>query len=223
MAVGRARTKPKGTGGRQRGFSLIEMLVVVALLIVLGSICFISMIPVLKQQRVNTAYNTVLAAMRLARENAISQGTSYSVTFSSSVTPHTITVAPTVAGGFQGQQSSVTYKLPTDIIFAAISGLPTAAAAVPDGFGGGTTAIDFGYTGSNTTGGLSYVYFCPDGSAQNDTTGKCTGNWDGGVVYLARSGEILSSRAVTLWGGTGRIHGWRLYPKSGGGYQWIRQ
>jgi prepilin-type N-terminal cleavage/methylation domain-containing protein len=208
---------------RERGFSLLEMLTVVALLIVMASITFISMVPVLKQQRLNNAYNTTLAAMRQARDNSIAQNTSYSVTFSSSATPNTITVAPALSTGFTGQQTAVTYTLPNDITFLAQSGLPTSATTVPDGFGAGTVAIDFGYTGSNTTGGLNYVYFCPDGSAQNDTTGNCAGNWDGGVLYLARSGDLLSSRAITLWGGTGRIHGWRLYPKSGGGYQWVRQ
>jgi prepilin-type N-terminal cleavage/methylation domain-containing protein len=210
-------------GERERGFSLIEMLSVVALLIVMASITFISMMPVLKQQRLNNAYNTTLAAMRQARDNSIAQNTSYSVTFSSSATPNTITVAPALSTGFAGQQTAITYKLPTDVTFLAQSGLPSAATAVPDGFGAGTVAIDFGYTGSNTSGGLNYLYFCPDGSAQSDTSGGCLGNWDGGVVYLARSGDLLSTRAITLWGGTGRLHGWRLYPKSGGGYQWIRQ
>jgi hypothetical protein len=161
--------------------------------------------------------------LRQARDNSIAQGTSYSVTFSSASTPNTITIAPTLSAGFQGQESSVTYQLPSDVKFLAQSGFPTTASTVPDGFGAGATAIDFGYTGSNTSGGLNYVYFCPDGSAQNDTTGKCAGNWDGGVVYLGRAGDLYSSRAITLWGGTGRIHGWRLYPKSGGGSQWLRQ
>ena len=33
----------------------------------------------------------------------------------------------------------------------------------------------------------------------------------------------MSSRAITLWGATGRIHGWRFYNATGGGYQWVRQ
>ena len=208
---------------RASGFSLLEMMIVISILIVMASITFISMVPVLKQQRVTNAYNTALTALRQARDTAIAQGTSYSVTFSSSATPNTITIAPALSVGFQGQQSAVTYQLPTDVTFITQSGFPTTTATVPDGFGGGTTAIDFGYTGSNTSGGLNYIYFCPDGSAQSDTTGKCAGNWDGGVIYLGRSGDLLSSRAITLWGGTGRIHGWRLYAKSGGGYQWLRQ
>jgi Tfp pilus assembly protein FimT len=206
-------------GHRASGFSLIEMVSVLGIIIVLASISFISLMPVLKQQRVINAYNTTLSAMRLARDNAVSQRTSYSVTFSTSATPNTITVSPTLTGGFQGSQSAVTYQLPTDVRFLALSGLPTAA---PDGYGTGLAAVDFGYT-AHATGGAVTIYFCPDGSAQDDSTGNCAGNWDGGVVYIARSGELMSSRAVTLWGGTGRIRGWRIYSNGAGGYQWLRQ
>ncbi len=208
---------------RESGFSLLEMLSVVAIIIVLASITFISLVPVLKQQRVTNAYNTTLSAMRQARDNAVSQRTSYSVTFSNSVTPNTITVAPTLTT-FQGAQNSVTYKLPTDVAFYAASAL--ASTPTPDGYGSGSNAIDFGYTANGSgSGGQATIYFCPDGSAQDSEggAGNCAGSWDGGVIYIARSGDVLSSRAVSLWGGTGRIHGWRLYGNGSGGYQWIRQ
>ncbi|MGA7295756.1 MAG: prepilin-type N-terminal cleavage/methylation domain-containing protein [Terriglobales bacterium] len=208
---------------RESGFSLIEMLTVVALIIVMASITFMSLIPVLKQQRVTNAYNTTLAALRQGRDNAVSQRTSYSVTFTSTASTNTITVAPTLVSGFTGEQNSVTYNLPTDVAFLAQSALTSVPA--PDGYGSGARAIDFGYTANGATGGQTTVYFCPDGSAQDAEggAGNCAGSWDGGVVYIARNGEILSSRAVTLWGGTGRVRGWRLYPKTGGGYQWVRQ
>lgn len=211
---------------RESGFSLIEMLIVVAIGIIATAITFVSMVPVMQQQRVNNAYNTTLAAMRQARDNAVSQRTSYAVTFATSATSNTITVAPALPSsvtGFQGDQSSVVYKLPTDVSFLAQSAL--ASAAAPDGFGNGTAAIDFGYTANGGSGGQTVVYFCPDGSSQDATggVGLCSGIWNGGVVYIARQGDVLSSRAVTLWGGTGRIHGWRLYAASGGGYQWLRQ
>jgi len=196
---------------------------VIALILIMGTITFVSLIPALKQQRVTNAYNTTVAALRLGRDNAVSQRTSYSVTFASSGTSGTIVVAPTLSGGFGGQQSSATYNLPMDVGFVAQSAL--ASTPPPDGYGAGTVAIDFGYTANGGTGGQSVIYFCPDGSAQDAENGggNCSGSWDGGVVYIARSGEVTSSRAITLWGGTGRIHGWRLYPKSGGGYQWLRQ
>jgi len=210
-------------GHRASGFSLIEMLTVVALVIVLASISFVSTVPLMKQQRVVNAYNTTLSAMRLARDNAVSQRTSYSVTFSTSVQPNTITVSPTLAGGFQGAQNTVVYQLPTDVSFDAESAL--ASTPAPDGYGTGLLAIDFGYTANGTLGGQKTIYFCPDGSSQDAEggAGACAGSWDGGVVYIARVGDLMSSRAVTLWGGTGRIRGWRIYSNGAGGYQWVRQ
>jgi len=214
--------------GQEYGYSLLEMITVIALILMVGRFTFVSLIPLLKQQRVTNAYNTTMAAMRQARDNAISQRTSYSVTFSNSTTGQgQIVVAPTLSGGFQGQQVSTTYLLPTDIGFNALTGIPTSNSAVPDGFGVGAVAMDFGYTYNGASGGgQSTIYFCPDGSSQNTSgTGSCLGPnyWSGGIVYLARLGEITSSRALTLWGGTGRIHGWRLYPQNGGGYIWLRQ
>jgi prepilin-type N-terminal cleavage/methylation domain-containing protein len=210
---------------RAQGFSLLEMMIVLAIMMVIASIGFVSLQPSLKAQRVSNAYNTTLSALRQARENAISQRTSYIVTFTSIVAPptNTIRVEPTVA--FTGAQAAVTYSLPTDVAFTVVTGIPTSATATPDGFGVGATAIDFGYTASGTgAGGQSVLYFCPDGSAQNAVggAGNCAGNWNGGVVYIARPGELLSSRAITVWGGTGRVRGWRLYD-NGGTKQWSRQ
>ncbi len=209
--------------GRHRasGFSLLEVMVVLAISIVVSVVSVVSMVPVMAQYRLSNAYNTTLAAMRQARDNAVSQRTSYSVTFTSTVTPlvNSITVAPTLTGGFQGSQSTLTYTLPTDVSFLAQSGLPSPG---PDGFGTGASAIDFGWTSSGTgSGGTTVVYFCPDGSSQ--ASSNCTASWSGGVVYVARAGDLLSSRAITLWGGTGRVRGWRLYSNGSGGYQWLRQ
>ena len=218
------------------GFSLIEMTITLAVFITICAITTVSLMPLLKQQHLVNAYNTTIGAMRQARDNAIAQQTVYSVTFSNSVTPNTITVTPVLPSGgvaFTGEQSTVTYTLPTDTTFLAQTGLPasnTAAPTSPDKYyNSGLYAIDMGYAAdgytTGVTSGAQTVYFCPDGSAQNaqDGTGKCSGSWDGGVVYLAQAGSLLSSRAVTLWGGTGRVHGWRLYSNGGSSYQWLRQ
>jgi prepilin-type N-terminal cleavage/methylation domain-containing protein len=203
---------------RASGFSLLEMMIVVAILLIMASISIVTLVPAMNQQRLTNAYNTTLSAMRQARDNAVAQRTSYSVTFSATATPNTIVVAPTLLG-FAGDQNTVTYQLPTDVTFIVQTGFPAQA---PDNFGTGAAAIDFGYTANGGTGGAKTIYFCPDGSSQNDATGRCAGSWDGGVVYIGRSGQVAGSRALTLWGGTGRIHGWRLYPQ-GAGYQWLRQ
>lgn len=219
------RSNAQSRQHRAFGFSLLEMMIVLAITIVMASIGFVSLQPLLRAQRVTNAYNTALSALRLARDNAVAQRTSYKVTFTSIAIPptNTIRVEPTLA--FTGAQATVTYTLPTDVAFTVVAGIPTSAAATPDRFGVGATAIDFGYTASGTgAGGQSVLYFCPDGSAQDAVggAGNCAGNWNGGVVYIARPGELLSSRAITVWGGTGRVRGWRLY-NIGGVKQWSRQ
>jgi type II secretory pathway pseudopilin PulG len=191
----------------------------------MAAISFISLQPVLKAQRVTNAYDTTLSALRMARENAVAQRTSYHLQFVSTATSNTIVVSPTLAA-FQGSQNTVTYSLPFDIAFSAENGIPTSPSATPDGFGAGLLNIDFGYTPQGTgTGGGTDLYFCPDGTVQDATGGggACSGNWNSGVVYIARPGELMSSRAITVWGGTGRIRGWRLYSNGSGGTSWVRQ
>jgi Tfp pilus assembly protein FimT len=212
---------------RTSGFSLLEMVMVLALIIIMATISFISLQPLMKQQSVNNAYNTVLSAMRQARDNSIAQRTSYQVVLDSTTTPHRITVQPTFANA-QGTQGPVTYTLPTDVKLSAEAGIPTSTTKTPDGFGTGAKAIDFGYTGQAASlGGKNFIYFCPDGSAQDGAgaggTGQCTGNVNNGVVYIARPGDLMSSRALTVWGATGRIRGWRLYNGGAGGVAWQRQ
>jgi prepilin-type N-terminal cleavage/methylation domain-containing protein len=210
---------------RTSGFSLLEMVMVLAILIIMSTVSFMSLQPMLRQQRVNNAYNTVLSAMRQARDNSVAQRTSYVVVMDTSTTPHSVTVSPTFSGP-QGILPPVTYILPTDVSFSVVSGIPTANVNTPDRFGTGAVPIDFGYTGQGTgVGGQNRIYFCPDGSAQDAAGGfgQCTGNMNNGVVYIARSGELMSSRALTVWGATGRIRGWRLYSNGAGGTLWQRQ
>jgi hypothetical protein len=58
----------------------------------------------------------------------------------------------------------------------------------------------------------------PDGSAHD-----VNGNLNSGIVYVSRGvGDLYSSRAITLYGATGRIRGWRLL-NSGGGPKWFQQ
>ncbi|MGA2425646.1 MAG: hypothetical protein ABSG07_16705 [Terriglobales bacterium] len=209
---------------RASGYSLIEMTLVVALTIVVSVISVVSLTPLLNSQHVTNAYNTTLSAMRQARDNAASQRTSYSVTFNPTILPETITVAWAPASGETQLPNglvpaTVTYQLPSNVLFVN----PPTGTVGPDGYGTGLNVIDFGYTSSSSAGGQTVVYFCPDGSAQTSNLCAGAGNWDGGVVYMGILGNIPSERAVDLWGATGRIHGWRLYAKTGGGYQWLRQ
>jgi prepilin-type N-terminal cleavage/methylation domain-containing protein len=196
-----------------RGFSLIEMAIVLAIAIIASSVCFMSLTPALRQTRITNAYNTTLATLRRARDAAVATRWQYLVTFNNAVTPNTITVNQTTDCSTAGTQL-VQSKLPTDVTFTIISGVPTSpngTYTTPDGFGTASHAIDFdqGVNG----GGATTLCFYPDGSVHDKN-----GNVNSGVVYMANTaGQLYSSRAITVWGVTGRLRGFRLYSTSGKG------
>jgi prepilin-type N-terminal cleavage/methylation domain-containing protein len=191
----------------QRGFSLIEMMIVVCIALILAGITFVSMQPILLKAHVDNAYDTTLAVLRNTRQLSISQGHEYIVTFNpGGFAAGTILVQyqpPAIgAGALPPLQEVNAITIPPDITFAVRTGFPASA---PDGFGSGIAPIDFGQTLG--AGSLNYVAFMPDGSSR-DTLG----NYNSGVIYLTRAADtVYASRAITVWGATGRVRGWRLY------------
>jgi len=194
--------------GKARGFTLIEMIVAISVLMIATAITFVSLLPAWKDARINTAYNDTLMTMRRAHDEAATSKRVYVASFDNTVLPNTVTVsqnAPLNAGGIL----LVKTQLPPDVTFHVETGIPNTQAGAcptPDGFGLGNKAIDF--NGNGGSGGTT-IYFYPDGSAHDQATNGALNN---GVAYLGRAGELYSTRAVTMWGATGRIRGWRLYP-----------
>lgn len=197
---------------RDRGFSLLEMMVVVGITLTALAVNFMFLQPGLKAARANAAASEVFMLMRRYRQQAVDERKRYIVTFTA---PNTIQVsrwdvalpvspAPVVI---------TTQQLPQDTQFQIVAGVPTAN--TPDNFGVGGVAIDFGQ--NIGLGGLNYVMFMPDGSAQ-DTLG----NLNNGVVYTARTGDLYSSRAITVFGATGRLRGWQLLNQAGNA-TWVQK
>jgi len=189
------------TSKKQRGFSLLEMMITVAIGLSLAGITFVAMMPLYNRNHVDLAYETTLMALRNTRQLAISQSHQYYVNFNAASIQ--ITYQPPAVGGVLPavQQVSI-FTLPPDTSFSVMTGFPANA---PDSFGSGITAIDFGQ--GLGAGSLKYVCFMPDGSSQDNL-----GNYNSGVVYIARTADpnAYNSRAITVWGATGRVRGWRL-------------
>ena len=189
-----------------RGFSLIEMMAVIAITFTLSAIAMMTLQPDLQNSRVTNAYNITLAVLRQARDVSIAQRQVYFVTFAhNAAPPDTITITQAGTGTVID-----TYQLPSDLAFTVVTGIP-GAGKTPDGFGDGTKAIAFDQ--GIGAGNPNVIYFYPDGSGED-----VNGNINNGVVYIARPGDLFSSRAITLWGATGRLRGWRLYQNSGTKY-----
>jgi len=197
---------------KDRGFSLLEMLAAIAISLTMAGITAMAFMPVLTGRDITTGYNDTLTTLRRARDQASGDMRTYVVTFTA---PGTITVQQSISASGTCQipptgNVLVTTVLPSDVQFAIQAGVPTSnstAPMTPDQFGTAAFAVDFdqGYTpGSNT------ICFNPDGTATD-----ALGNINNGVVYVSIPGNLYSSRAITLWGSTGRIRGWRLYNVSG--------
>ena len=198
------------TSSEKHGFSLLELLVTISIGLTMAGVTFMALMPLFKENNVDTAYDTTISVIRNYRNQSISQSRRYILTFTA---PGTITVQYWgVAVPVSPPPVTVaTVTLPPDIQFAVQTGFPAAA---PDSFGAGGTAIDFDQ--GMGLGSQNYIMFMPDGSSQ-DTLG----NYNSGVVYLTRPGDMYSSRAISVFGTTGRVRGWRLYNQSGN--TWVQQ
>jgi type II secretory pathway pseudopilin PulG len=202
---------------RQRGFSLLELLITVAIGFTLAGVTFIAMRPLFSRSHLDTSYDTTLMVLRNTRHLSITQSHQYYVNFNPAGFPAgtiQVTYQPAaVAGVLPPVQNVNTYSLPSDVSFAVAAGFPANA---PDSFGSGITAIDFGQGLGG--GSLTYVSFMPDGSSRDSL-----GNYNSGVVYLTQpANTIYSSRSITVWGSTGRIRGWRLVQQAGAPI-WVQQ
>lgn len=195
-----------------QGFTLVEMMIALAVLAIMAAITFINAVPAIRAMRVDTAYSQTLTAMDAARARATSMRRVYAVTFT---LPGTITITDAVDAT---APPVMTVTLPGDVSFDAEKGIPATNATAPDRLGNGQPdgpiCFDIGVTVncSNT-----FLFF-PDGSARD-----AAGNVNNGVIYIARPGELLSSRAITLFGLTGRIRGYRFAQTGGGATAYWRQ
>lgn len=194
-----------------RGFSLLEMMIVIGIGLTAAGVSVMTLMPMLQETHVDQAYDTTLSVLRNYRNLAVSTSKRYIVTFTA---PGTITVTrwDYAVPVSPAPVFVASYKLPPDIQFAVQPGFPAAA---PDGFGTGVAPIDFDQLMG--LGSQNYVMFMPDGSSQ-DTLG----NYNSGIVYVSRINDYYRSRALTVWGTTGRIRGWRVYLQSAVN-KWVQQ
>jgi len=198
---------------KMRGFTLMEMMITMSVFMTVAGLFYIGAQPVLKEARVSQAYNLTLAAMRQARDAAVAQRQVYFVTFTNNTAPNTVTITQASTGNVV-----TTFSLPSDVFYQVLPQFPTSQVAfpmTPDAFGQGATPIDFDQ--GIPAGVKNVVYFQPDGSAQD-----VNGNLNNGVIYVARTGDYYSARALTVWCATGRLRGWRM-DTQGATYYWRYQ
>ena len=189
-------TRWRASVSSDRGFTLIETVMVVAIGLILMAVTTVSVDRVVETTRGDSALYSVMSQLRTARDMAINRRRSIQVQF---VKPNEILMTrfeipsgtTTLDGSFlEGHVQFLMYPGVSD---------------TPDGFGN-SDAVDFG--------GFDPL-FIADGTMV-DTTGATLS----GTVFLAIPDQPGSVRAVTVFGGTGQVRGYTYdWPTS----QWVEQ
>ena len=177
------------------GFTLIEMIVVTAL-VVLGSIITIPMtINMVRASKGDSSVEMTKAFLETARNRAVAERRNFVLTINSNTQLQVERVE--VPSGDLTVVDILT--LEGDQEFFRTAGLPD----TPDAFGG---ADEINFTGAMP------VMFTSDGSLI-DAAGDVTN----GTIWLGNEQTPETARAVTVWGVTGLIRGWKW-----SGAEWVR-
>jgi|SRR5215472_4034070 len=188
------------TRGSVTGFSLVELVIVIALILIALTVAVLGTRAAMASARVNSGVETVLSQLRLAHQESMDRRMEYSVTFT---LPGTIVTQRILQG--QAPVAERTVTLPNEVQFIAPPGLPNPG---PDGFGTGKFAIDFDQVNG---GGGNVIFFVPDGTALDATGGP-----NNGVIYIGHARGLAPMHAITMWGATSRFKVWNLANGKGG-------
>jgi type II secretory pathway pseudopilin PulG len=204
-------TDKGSSGGRRvryqgaRGFSVMELLMVVVCLLIVGGMAVLRIIPNLQNSRSDVAMQQVLGQLRQAREYAIENRRYVQVTF-----PVVIASGQTLSEITMTQKNSLTANAGADVVLSTIPieqplqfYIYSGVIDTPDGFGN-SAAVYFENTSGGPSGGM---YFQNDGELVDGSTFQAIN----GSVFIGNSTLTnTAARAVTVLGATGRVRAWKF-------------
>jgi prepilin-type N-terminal cleavage/methylation domain-containing protein len=208
VSVKKTETKSmaeRGTGNRESGFSMMELLIVVSIVLIVTAISITQLRPNLQNARIDAAMRQVLETLRQAREYSIANRRYVQLKFPATNQLQLIqldTLTPG-AGGINPVLDTVTLSPP--LIFT-LDGMPD----TPDAYGNGGPI----YFEGIVNGPVGGMVFQSDGEFLDGATFLPIN----GTVFLGVTGQQSTARAVTVLGTTGRVRGW----KSQGNTTWYQ-
>ena len=171
----------------QQGFSLLEGLVVVAIIMIVMGMAMLNFSTVLPNYKANSAMDQLLYQMRSAREKAISHRIEVQVEFVG-----TNQIRMTEIWRVGGAPAPLTVSFEGGAQFMTFNTVPD----TPMAFGTSITGIYFG----GVTGGPPIMKFTTNGSFIDG--GNTLVN---GTAFLGIPGKPTTARAITILGATGRV------------------
>jgi len=191
---------------RQRGFSMIELCVVIGLIMIISAMAVFAYLPALQDANFDTAMRQMIDQLRQAREYSIANRRYVQVTF-----PTVIAAGQTQYQVVMTQMDSLTAGggaanpvLSTVPIHAPAQYLVLSALDTPDGFclGAPNSPTEF----KTTTGGApASILFQSDGELVDGASYQPIN----GTIFLGQPGKPTSARAITILGTTGRVRAWK--------------
>jgi type II secretory pathway pseudopilin PulG len=168
------------------GFSLIEGVIVVAIIFIVGAMTVFGLGTVLRSAKANSAMNQLVSQLRSARERAIAHRCEVQVQF---VGTNQVTVSEIWAAG--SPPPPVTVSFEGGATFQVFNGIPDTPMVFGNsspvyfaGQSGGPPVMKFTSTGAFIDAGNTFV---------------------DGTVFLGITGKPSTARAVTILGSTGRV------------------
>jgi type II secretory pathway pseudopilin PulG len=194
----------KRTKNRARGFSLLEAIVVLGLMMAMVGMAVINTSNLMPNYKVNTAQDVVVSALRQARQVGLSQRRDVQIWIDQGFTgvdqvQHVN--YQVVAIGGDAPQAVVSVGLPKGTQFMIEPGVGD----TPAGFGNNAAV----YIG-NVGGGPPIMKFRSTGAFTDPNYAPLNG-----TIFIGITGQVSTARAVTIRGGTGRVRPYTWY-----GSQW---
>jgi len=199
------------TNRRERGFTLMESVVVIAIMMVLTGMAIVQSFGSMESYQANSAMDVVVSQLRVARQVSIAQRRTVQVWIDS--TPESdnryhIKYQVLSAGAQTTEVNGPVVSVPIPAITQFV--LEPGVSDTPMNFGN-TSAVFIGNPPVN--GGPPVMQFNPTGTF-TDNTGT---NLLYGTIFIGIPNKASTARAVTIMGGTGRV---RAYNWAGGGIGW---
>jgi len=198
------------TPSREQGFSLLETMIVIVVIITIAAMAVLQIQPALATAKADTAMKQVVDQLRQAREYAIANRRYVQVTFPvvivSGQTQYQVVMTEmnTLTAGAGGVNPVLsTVPIGGSMRFYLDATLPD----TPDAYGN-ANAIEFGGVAGGPPAGMLF---------QSDGEFVAAGTYVpiNGTVFMGIPGDTPMERAVTVLGATGRVRGWRAPSKKG--------
>jgi|CXWL01.1.fsa_nt_gi Tfp pilus assembly protein FimT len=184
---------------RQSGFTFLDILVTLSIAGTLSAMAIVQVGGAASAMKADGAMRVVTSQLNTARELAISQRRYMQVRFIAPNQVQTIRTDVNTAGTVIGTTVLSTVAFEAGVTYNKVAGLPD----TPDAFGL-PSAISFG---AATT-----IQFATDGQLIDQA-----GNPLNGTLVMTSPNDAMSSRAVTVFGSTGRVRAYRW-----NGRAWVR-